>query len=217
MPGRARPDCAGIVGRQAVPPVRLRPVLSPAKALESGCTNLRKAREHAETQPSACGLTDMNLVPRIFVTLHMMAASSLTVLADNEPASGSVEPYYEWKVENLAIAAPIGGKRGDATRGRTLSLDRKKGNCIACHALPIPEAEFPGEIGPPLIGIGKRLSEGEIRLRVVDAKQLNPATIMPGYYRNPKYFKNVKKKYRGKTLLTAQEVEDIVAYLVTLK
>ena len=58
---------------------------------------------------------------------------------------------------------------------------------------------------------------GDVRLRVVDAKQVNPFTIMPGYYRHPKHFNNVKKKYRGKTLLSAQEIEDLVAYLVSLK
>jgi sulfur-oxidizing protein SoxX len=127
------------------------------------------------------------------------------------------EPYYDWSAENGAIAAPIGGKRGDAERGRELSFDRSEGNCIACHALPIAEAEFPGEIGPPLLGVGARLSEGQIRLRVVDAKLVNPNTIMPGYYRHPSHFNHVKKKYRGQTLLSAQDVEDLVAYLVTLK
>ncbi len=140
-----------------------------------------------------------------------------SVVAASDASSAGGEPYYEWTMENLAIATPIGGKRGNAERGRRLSTERAKGNCIACHVMPIPDAEFPGELGPPLTGVGKRLSEAEIRLRVVDSKQVNPFTIMPGYYRDPKLLNHVKKKFRGKTVLTAQEVEDLVAYLVTLK
>lgn len=153
----------------------------------------------------------------IIATLLWLARSGMPVLAAEETLSSGGEPYYDWSVENLSIAKPIGGKQGNAARGRQLSTERSKGNCIACHALPIQEAEFPGEIGPSLIGVGKRLTEGEIRMRVVDSKQVNPFTIMPGYYRHPKYLKNVKKKYHGKTLLSAQEIEDLVAYLVTLK
>lgn len=153
----------------------------------------------------------------IIAGLFLLAASGRPAMAASDPTSAGGEPYYEWTMENRAIAAPIGGKRGDAERGRRLSTERAKGNCIACHVLPIPDAEFPGELGPPLVGVGKRLSEGEIRLRVVDSKQINPATIMPGYYRDPKLLNHVKKKFRGKTVLSAQEVEDLVAYLVTLK
>lgn len=146
------------------------------------------------------------------------AAALLLTMACAEPGrADDGQPYFDWVAENGSIAAPIGGKRGDAARGRALSFDRGKGNCIACHALPIAEAEFPGEIGPPLIGVGERLTEGQIRLRVVDARQFNPNTIMPGYYRHPKHFNHVKKKFRGKTLLSAQEIEDLVAYLVTLR
>ena len=153
------------------------------------------------------------------ITAALLWLPGLTqpVAAANDTLPDGVEPYYDWSVENLSIATSIGGKRGNAERGRQLSVERGKGNCIACHALPIPEAEFPGEIGPTLIGVGKRLTEGEIRLRVVDSKQANPFTIMPGYYRHPKHFSNVKKKYRGQTLLNAQEIEDLVAYLVSLR
>ncbi|MDH3713041.1 MAG: sulfur oxidation c-type cytochrome SoxX [Gammaproteobacteria bacterium] len=164
-----------------------------------------------------CTSRGASLGPAILALFLLSPSFSTRALAAGDSVSADMEPYYEWTVKNLAITTPIGGRRGNAARGRLLSTERKKGNCIACHALPIPEAEFPGEIGPPLMGVGKRLSEGEIRLRIVDAKQVNPATIMPGYYRNPKYLKNVKKKFRGKTLLTAQEIEDLVAYLVTLK
>ena len=108
----------------------------------------------------------------LVAALLLLAGSSLPVPAAEDTTPAGIEPYYAWSVENLSIAEPIGGKTGNAERGRQLSTDRKKGNCIACHVLPIPDAEFPGEIGPPLVGIGKRLSEGEIRLRIVDSKQL---------------------------------------------
>jgi len=127
------------------------------------------------------------------------------------------ENYYVWQMENFAIEAPLGGLKGNATRGRQIAIDSHKGSCLACHDLPIPEEPFHGNIGPSLIGIASRLTEGQIRLRVVDEKQINPDSIMPGYYRHPKHFTLVSFEYEGKTFLTAQEVEDIVAYLLTLK
>ncbi len=127
------------------------------------------------------------------------------------------ETYFAWQMENFAIEAPLGGLRGDAQRGRQIAIDSHKGSCLACHELPVPEEPFHGNIGPPLSGIANRLTEGQIRLRIVDEKQINPDTIMPGYYRHPKYFTLVSYDYEGKTFLTAQEVEDVVAYLLTLK
>jgi len=127
------------------------------------------------------------------------------------------DEYVQWKMVDYAIDQPLGGLKGDARRGRQLVRDRSKGNCLACHRMPIPEEEFHGTVGPSLHGISSRLSEGQIRLRVVDEKQLNPASIMPGYYRHPRHFNRVAESWQGKTVLNAQEVEDIVAYLLTLK
>ncbi len=127
------------------------------------------------------------------------------------------DPYHAWQMENFAINAPLGGLKGDAVRGKQISIAPEKGACLTCHAMPIPEEDFHGTIGPSLIGIASRLSEGELRLRVVDEKQINPETVMPGYYRHPKHFTLVAEDYEGKTFLTAQEVEDVVAYLMTLK
>ena len=127
------------------------------------------------------------------------------------------DPYYSWHMDNFAINAPLGGLKGDAKRGKQISIDPEKGSCLNCHAMPIPEESFHGNIGPSLIGIASRLTEGELRLRVVDEKQINPETVMPGYYRHPKHFNLVAEDYEGKTYLTAQEVEDVVAYLLTLK
>ena len=133
------------------------------------------------------------------------------------PTTIQADPYYAWQMENFAINDPLGGLKGDATRGKKISIAPEKCGCLTCHAMPIPEESFHGNIGPSLIGVALRLSEGELRLRVVDEKQINPETIMPGYYRHPKHFTLVAEDYEGKTYLTAQEVEDVVAYLLTLK
>jgi len=127
------------------------------------------------------------------------------------------EPYYEWKVVDYAINEPLGGLKGDPDRGRKIAVHRKKGNCLACHVMPIPGTEFHGNLGPPLTGLASRLTEGQMRLRIVDQKQVNPATVMPGYYRNPKHFNRVRKQFKGKTVLSAQEVEDVVALMMTFK
>jgi sulfur-oxidizing protein SoxX len=114
------------------------------------------------------------------------------------------------------IAKSLTGKPGDAAKGRALSIHRKKGNCLACHTLPIPEQSFHGNIGPDLAGVGSRYNAGELRLRLVDATLVNADTIMPAFYRNAGLHR-VLKKFKGKTILKAQEVEDIIAYLLTLK
>ena len=108
------------------------------------------------------------------------------------------------------------GQPGDPANGRKLAINRKQGNRLACHVLPIPEQPFHGDVGPDLSEAGGTLSEGELRLRVVDSKVLNPDTIMPAFYRNDG-FHRVLKQFQGKTVLSAQQVEDVVAYLMTLK
>ncbi len=114
------------------------------------------------------------------------------------------------------IDQSLTGQVGDPTNGRKIAINRKLGNCLACHVLPIPEQPFHGEVGPDLSGVGGNLSEGAIRLRIVDPKVVNPDTIMPAFYRNDG-FERVLKKFQGKTMLSAQQVEDIVAYVMTLK
>lgn len=115
-----------------------------------------------------------------------------------------------------AIPLALGGLPGDAGRGLAIVRDRRTGNCVICHSLPIPEETFQGEIGPSLSGVGSRLSIGQIRLRLVDQSVLNPETLMPPYYRISN-LTNVAPEYRGKPALTAQQVEDVVAYLASLK
>jgi sulfur-oxidizing protein SoxX len=114
------------------------------------------------------------------------------------------------------IPEAIGGAKGDAARGRALIVGRESANCILCHALPGPDVRFSGNVGPSLAGIARALSIAQLRLRVVDDMRVNPDTIMPSYYR-VEGFDRVASAYRGKPILDAQQIEDIVAYLGTLK
>lgn len=129
----------------------------------------------------------------------------------------AADTYIQWQAEGLSIPRPLGGLKGDPVKGREIAKSSEAGNCLACHHLPIPEEKFHGTVGPDLSQLATRLSEAEIRFRIVDEKLINPMTIMPGYYRHPDKFNQVSDDYAGKTFLTAQQVEDVVAYLVTLK
>lgn len=142
---------------------------------------------------------------------------SAMVSADTSVTRGSVEPYCPWQVENNRINKPLCGLTGNARRGKLIATSADKGNCLACHRLPVEGIEAYGTIGPPLAGVGSRLPEGFIRLRVVDTRQISPMSIMPGFYRNPKRINRPGKAYKGRTFLSAQQVEDVIAYLVTLK
>lgn len=105
---------------------------------------------------------------------------------------------------------------GDVTRGRAIVKDRRVGLCLLCHSGPFPDEEFQGDIAPDLAGAGKRQSVAQLRLRIVDAARMVPDTMMPPYFRSTGR-QEVGKAYVDKTLLTAQQVEDVVAYLATLK
>ncbi len=123
--------------------------------------------------------------------------------------SGSAFPNDE-------IPTPLSGALGDPARGRAVVLNRQLGLCVLCHSGPFPEERFQGNIGPDLTGIGGRLSAGQIRLRIADPARLNPASVMPAYYRS-EGLARVASAYRGKTVLSAEQIEDVVAYLVTLR
>ncbi len=121
----------------------------------------------------------------------------------------------DYMIVDDTIPASLTGKPGDPAAGKKVAVHRKKGNCLACHVMPIPEEQFHGEIGPDLSDVGSNYSEAELRLRLVDSKVLNPDTIMPAFLKPGTHA--VLKKFKGKTILKAQEVEDIIAYLMTLK
>jgi sulfur-oxidizing protein SoxX len=113
------------------------------------------------------------------------------------------------------IPASLTGAKGDAARGRAVVANRQVGLCLLCHTGPFPEERFQGNLAPDLREAA-RLTEAEIRLRLVDPARVNPKTIMPAYYRT-EGLTNVAPGYRGKTVLNAEQIEDVVAYLVTLK
>lgn len=115
-----------------------------------------------------------------------------------------------------AVPRPLTATPGDPVRGRAIVGDRQVGLCLLCHPGPFPEERFQGDLAPDLAGAGSRWSEGQLRLRVVDARRLNPASIMPPYYRAHDGDR-VGAAWRGKPVLDAQQVEDVVAYLVTLR
>ncbi len=111
---------------------------------------------------------------------------------------------------------PLTAVAGDAVRGRAIVANRQLGLCLLCHAGPIPEERFQGNLAPDLAGAGARWSAGQLRLRIVDASRANPATIMPAYF-NSDGLNRVPAALRGKTILSAQQIEDVVAYLQTLR
>lgn len=117
-----------------------------------------------------------------------------------------------------AIVQPLAGAPGDPARGATLMSDRHRSLCTLCHSGPFPDRHLHGTLAPDLAGVGARLSEGQIRLRVVDMRRLAPDTIMPSYYRiMDEGDQRIAAGWRGKTILTGGDIEDIVAYLATLK
>lgn len=122
-----------------------------------------------------------------------------------------------YKIEDDAIKASLTGKAGDPGNGKKVFLNRRKGNCLACHVVSsLKDQPYHGEVGPPLDGTASRWSEGELRLRIVNPKALNEDTIMPSFYRADG-FHRVLKKFKGKTVISAQEVEDVLAYIMTFK
>ncbi|WP_292513507.1 sulfur oxidation c-type cytochrome SoxX [Mesorhizobium sp.] len=136
-------------------------------------------------------------------------------LAASPVAGGGTGSYV---VTGDAIMAPLVGGKGDPARGAALISDRQRSLCTLCHSGPFPDSHLHGTLAPDLTGVGARLSEGQIRLRVVDMKRLAPNTIMPSYYRvAEEQGRRVATVWRGKPILTGADIEDIVAYLTTLK
>lgn len=115
-----------------------------------------------------------------------------------------------------AIPEPLTGTPGDAARGRSIVANRQLGLCLLCHTGPFPEERFQGNLAPDLAGAGARWSEGQLRLRIADARRLNPATIMPPYY-SIDGLTQVNAAWQSRPILAAQQVEDVVAFLRTLR
>jgi L-cysteine S-thiosulfotransferase len=131
------------------------------------------------------------------------------------PCVTTAQQLRPYVVTGDSIKESLTGSLGDATRGRALVLERTN-TCILCHSGPFPEERFQGDLAPSLAGSGSRWSAGQLRLRLVDASRLNPGTIMPSYYRLDG-LDRVAPNWRGKPILSAEQIEDIVAYLATLR
>ena len=147
----------------------------------------------------------------------LLAVACLTAAfigtASAQPQPGALRPY---EVIGDTIPAPLTGARGDATRGRAIVSNRQVGLCILCHTGPFPEEKFQGTLAPDLVGAGSRWSEGQLRLRIVDSSRLKTDTIMPAYYKIDGLTR-VAPAFAGKTVLSAEQIEDVVAFLATLR
>ena len=117
---------------------------------------------------------------------------------------------------NDGIPQSLTGAKGDPARGRAIVANRQVGLCLLCHSGPFPEERFQGNLAPDLRGAGSRWSEGQLRLRIADSGRLNPTSIMPAYHRTEGLVR-VAPAWRGKPVLTAEQIEDVVAYLMTLR
>jgi len=131
------------------------------------------------------------------------------------PFGAHAQALAPYRIVGDGIPDSLTGSPGDAERGRALVLDRTS-TCILCHSGPFSETRFQGDLAPDLTGSGNRWSEAQLRLRLVDAAHFNPATIMPSYYRADGLAR-VGTNWRGKPILSALQIEDIVAYLATLR
>jgi len=130
-------------------------------------------------------------------------------------AAAATDALLPYRVHGDAIVEPLTQTQGDAARGREILMGRD-GNCLLCHAVPETGARFMGNLAPPLSGVAARLNAGQLRLRIVDSMRTNQNTIMPSYYR-VEGLRQVAEPFRGKPILSAQQVEDVVAYLLTLR
>ncbi len=126
------------------------------------------------------------------------------------------EPLRTYTIVGDAIPASLSGENGDPERGRAIITNRQVGLCLLCHSGPFPEEKLQGTLAPDLKGAGLRSTRGQLRLRMVDASRINPDTIMPSYYRIDGLAR-VAPLFRGRPILTAEQIEDVVAFLETLR
>jgi sulfur-oxidizing protein SoxX len=146
----------------------------------------------------------------VALTLALVGAASAG------PAAAAPPEPRGYDVVSDAIPQSLTGVPGDAVRGRAIVTNRQVGLCLLCHSGPFAEERFQGTLAPSLAGAGARWSAGQLRLRIVDGRRLNPATIMPSYYRVD-HLTRVGGAWRGQSILSAQQVEDVVALLATLR
>lgn len=142
----------------------------------------------------------------------MVWLAMLPLQAAAQPASG----LAHFSVVGDGIPEPLGGMAGDAAEGRRIVATRQLGLCLLCHSGPLPEERFQGNLAPDLAGAGRRWNAAQLRLRLVDPQQLNPDSIMPAYHRT-QGLTRVGPAWRERPILSAQQIEDVVAFLTTLR
>ena len=152
--------------------------------------------------------------PRCSVDVAARGAAALLAVA--AVGAARAQPLQPYEIVGDAIPAPLTATPGDVARGRAIVINRRVGLCLLCHSGPFPEEKLQGNLAPDLSGTGSRWSAGELRLRLVDASRLNPDTIMPPYYRIDG-LDRVAPAFRGKPIFSAQQIEDVVAFLATLR
>src|SRR5215216_6244433 len=152
---------------------------------------------------------------RFSVKARAALAGTVAFAAASASPSVAQERLQPYTVVGDAIPASLTGRKGDPERGRVIVLTRQS-TCLLCHSGPFPEEKFQGTLAPDLKGTGSRWSEGQLRLRMVDAARLNADTIMPSYYR-VECLQRVAPAWRGKPVLSAEQIEDVVAFLATLR
>jgi sulfur-oxidizing protein SoxX len=146
-----------------------------------------------------------------FILISLWFGSAVSAL----PFATHAQALRHYDVVGDAIPVSLTGAPGDPRHGRELIVDRSS-TCILCHSGPFPEQKFEGDLAPDLAGAGSRWSEGQLRLRLVDASRFKPETIMPSFYRLDG-LDRVGAAWRDRPILSADQIEDIVAYLVTLR
>jgi sulfur-oxidizing protein SoxX len=149
---------------------------------------------------------------RIAAALAVLAGLRASPVA----AADSLPESLPLRIVADGIPEPLVGTAGDAARGRSLLVARASANCVLCHAVPDAQMRFAGNVGPSLAGVGTRFGSAQLRLRIADNLRVNPESVMPSYYRVDG-LDRVAAQYTGKPILTAAEVEDVVAYLATLR
>ncbi|MFZ9298155.1 MAG: sulfur oxidation c-type cytochrome SoxX [Hylemonella sp.] len=145
----------------------------------------------------ACLLLTMTLLPGLVAAQAAPSLAAVQIVGDGIPQ-------------------PLTLQAGDAGRGRAIAASRQSGLCLLCHSAPVPEERFQGDLAPNLSGAGQRWSVAQLRLRLVDPSHFNPDSIMPAYYRN-QGLNRVSPAWQARTILSAQQVEDVLAYLLTLR
>lgn len=144
------------------------------------------------------------------------AGAVLAALCGAAARAQAPAPPSAFEVVGDTIPRPLTATPGDATRGRAIVTNRQLGLCLLCHTGPFTEEPFQGNLAPDLAGVGARFSAGQLRLRLVDGRRINAATLMPAYHRIDALVR-VGPAWQGKPLLAAQQVEDVIAFLLTLR